>query len=865
MRRTKKIRLLALALAMIMLAPSTAYAAPGRWNSNSWNNNSWNNKSWGNNWNKQDDSSDKTTTTTETELEVVESAETVENPEMLRATTYELTTTETTTTSSTWGLRNTVETVSAEDTIKYFPVTMYNYVANTINAATRAAEDGDELYEGLYFNNGSPGHVEEMVISTSQFVEGQYYIQNMRAKDYGVGSWLKAENGKVVSVNKEDNPTLWTLEVNDDNGTFSLKAEINGSKVYLDLEGTNNGAGDKLVTEKAELEIMEYSHTDAGVQIGKNVDGSYIYLCQFGGNTVTDFGSYHAANDTGNGMQFFKVDENGETAVKLIEKKEIVSGYQEWNHWNKASDDNANGDLMYTGLVAKEMVDDELVFNVPEGGIFNNDDSVKNIYEYVGLPFILDEKTGHYVFDSDAHGVYFEDGKPASGTAEKTNDLIFAKGNPQPFTGSSGDGAINAWYPYNTYTTNEDGNKIYDQAIDYHFGMRADIPFSMTANGRIKGTDDDSKAITFSFSGDDDVWVFIDGKLVIDLGGIHNRLDATIDFAANTITYSEHNTQDPNGDTGSFNDADFSTTQILFTEGNTQGVIAMSRDAFAAKGDHEMQVFYLERGGNTSNCKIEFNLPMNDAVLVTKDATQAWNESAVTEEYDGVEKLTATEQTIINNIDFGFTLYKKDENGFTAVANTNYYLLGRAAGNNQIESTDANGHFYLKNGQSAKFITDIPAEGATYYVIEDTVPKGFITPDFNVDVKAANGFGYFDSIKETAANGKVDAVPELEIPVDAKENRSYAVTAYGSVEANDSVEFICSNFLDAELPNPTALASEDVIVVDYGLPVQIDPLANDMFRGDNVEILYVGGENVTLTENVTAGQLTTARLPVTKM
>ena len=555
----------------------------------------------------------------------------------------------------------------------------------------------------------------------------------------------------------------------------------------------------------------------------------------------------------------------------------ITRAYADWNHWNKGSGDNTDGDLIWTGLVQDTLVDDQIVFNVPEGGIFNNDPSVKTIYEYVGLPFVLNTETGVYSFNSDVNGVYFADSNgvgsaPQSGTAEEPYNLYFSEGVTQLMDKPVGDGSLNAWFPFNGLHSSEERKwngptnqyerfGVYDPGIDYHFGMRADLPFSMTPNGRVKSTDDKSAPITFTFSGDDDVWVFIDGHLVIDLGGIHNRLDVTIDFAANTITYSEKNAQDGDNATGSFNNPDFAMTQQLFTANGVEGIIPMSREAFALDTEHEMQVFYLERGEGTSNCHIEFNLPMTDTVLVTKDATKSW--SRIEEEANpdvedaGVSQLTAAEQAIVNNIDFGFTLYKKAAGKveFTPVANTNFYLIGRGVEGVVINQTDAKGHFYLKNGQSAKFITDIPMEGVTYYVVEDKVPDGFVAPDFNFAGAATYDYTYTDgNVTGNVPAADASLIPEQIIPMPENgvwaANKSYEVTVKGSIESNDSIEFICSNFLDEELPNPTALAYEDIIVIDYGLPVNIDPLANDVFRGDDIEIIAFGGANMKLGEIV---------------
>lgn len=877
MRKGKKSLVIILAIVMaftsvpVSAAPmngsSYTVAAKGGWFGNWWKdlfNWNWNTPSYGNDDSSEDTNDDVIVDTetedseeqeTEQELVVVEDASTVENGDMLRATTYNLRTVDAGTEDAAYGIMTADETTGEEtatdttSTVKYFPVTMYNYKTDELNAATDALDDDLTLREGIYFTGGSPASNKTTETDMSAFIEGQYYIQNIRAsenRDDGQ-SWLQAHaDNKIYAVTKE-NATLWTLTIEND--AYYLSTEIDETVYYM-VVGTN-GDNDGYSTTKTPVNLTAYSGNAEGVQISNND----YYLCQWGSATAQDFGGYNVNNDGGNGMRFYRVEGDTEVLATItVGEAVITSGYEEWNRWDKASGSNANGDLFYTGLAQNALVDDQIKFNVNEGGMFDNNTTVKDIYEYVGLPFVL-KADGIYSFDSDANGVYFADtdndgnADPKSGTANAPYNLYFDEGKTQPLNISVGDGSTNAFFPYNIYTTAEDGTKTYNQDIDYHFGMRADLPFSMTANGRIKSTDDSSDPIKFTFSGDDDVWVYIDGSLVIDLGGIHNRLDVTIDFAANTVTYSEENAADTNTATGSYNDANFATTQKLFTDTDGTGLINQTRDAFAAEEDHEMQVFYLERGEGTSNCRIEFNLPMHDTVLVTKDATKSWSETNKDDADEGVDLLTDAEQAIVNNIDFGFTLYKKDESTatFVPVANTNFYLIGRGVESTVINSTDANGHFYLRNGQSAKFITDIPSTGATYYVVEDTVPEGFVTPDFNYDGEATSGYDY------NAATGTKhvtlgNEIPEQIIATNAEENKSYEVTVYGSIEANDSVEFICSNYLNAELPNPTAITMEDIIVIDYGLPVQIDPLANDIFRGENIEIVYVGGADVTLTE-----------------
>ena len=381
--------------------------------------------------------------------------------------------------------------------------------------------------------------------------------------------------------------------------------------------------------------------------------------------------------------------------------------------------------------------------------------------------------------------------------------------------------------------------------MDYHFGMRTTIPFTMTNNGRIKPNNDESAPITFSFSGDDDVWVFIDGQLVIDLGGIHNRLDAEIDFANNTITYSVSNKALANlgdaaeklfqkddgwtSETGTLTNSNnvsgtytVKYTHKLFNDDSGSGIINQTRETFAATDSHELTIFYLERGAGSSNCKIQFNLPMKDVVSVTKRATQSISSNGT------LSPLTAKEQATVDNIDFGFTLTK---NG-TPVANTNYNLLNANGQVISTPSTDANGHFTLRNGQTAKFIGEIAANGAEYQVVEDAVEGfGFKLPTYTYSGTAAGGY----TVSSTSYS-KGSAIPATKGNLN-----SAAVTAKGSTEAEDSLQFICENYFDANLPNPSSRPVDDQIVIDYGLPVVIDALANDVYRGDTIELTDVTG------------------------
>lgn len=670
--------------------------------------------------------SEDTGSTSSGTMTLLEDESTVTEGTELRASTYNLT-------------NDNVSLLADTTTLKYFPVTLYNYDKTTINNATHQVEVDNGLgntWNGIYFNDGNPG----------------------------AESYTYSAGGQVSYTS-----TTVSYSGNNNYNTY-----INNG-YYVDVNGT------------------KYLVTGLSCKRSGSWWNGYTYFW-----TITYDGGTATSSDS---------------SITLYKDSTDSLSYAAWNFWNKGTSNNNYGQYTYSGLVESTLTaNKDITFTKPDGGIFNSDATVKTIYTGVEMPFAYEN--GTYTFDASKNGAYFyADSTQGSTAAQSNGRLYFNEGKPQSNGGNYGDGSTTVWMPFNsTQSISGESN------CDYHFGMRTTIPFTMTANGKMNPNDDKSDAITFAFSGDDDVWVFIDGQLVIDLGGIHNRLDATINFAENTWSISESNTS--NVAVADYNSAAISGH--LFNDGGTTGTLNQTRETFAATDSHELTIFYLERGAGSSNCKIQFNLPMKDVVSVTKRATQSISSNGT------LSPLTAKEQATVDNIDFGFTLTK---NG-TPVANTNYNLLNANGQVISTPSTDANGHFTLRNGQTAKFIGEIAANGAEYQVVEDAVEGfGFKLPTYTYSGTAAGGY----TVSSTSySEGSA-------IPATKGNLNSAAVTAKGSTEAEDSLQFICENYFDANLPNPSSRPVDDQIVIDYGLPVVIDALANDVYRGDTIELTDVTG------------------------
>lgn len=209
----------------------------------------------------------------------------------------------------------------------------------------------------------------------------------------------------------------------------------------------------------------------------------------------------------------------------------------------------------------------------------------------------------------------------------------------------------------------------------YSFGMNLGADFYMPEGGQVNGQD-----MVFDFSGDDDVWVFIDGVLVLDLGGIHQALGGKINFHTGDITYDKKQSHGSSP-----------ATKITKAFENAR----RTWDPTPYK-THHLSFFYLERGDGGSNCKIRFNLPVKPSKAID------------------IEKETLG--TIDANKQFQFQLFvdgsKDPYQGKYSVYN---------AYTNQVQfdaQTDNNGVITLTKGQFARVQSDTFTDDTTYTVRE---------------------------------------------------------------------------------------------------------------------------------------------------
>lgn len=140
------------------------------------------------------------------------------------------------------------------------------------------------------------------------------------------------------------------------------------------------------------------------------------------------------------------------------------------------------------------------------------------------------------------------------------------------------------------------GNLSTNTSINHYFGLHMSTRFIQENGGRVSSAVD-ADPVTYEFSGDDDVWIFIDGKLVVDLGGIHDRASVKIDFATGDVYVN-----DKNGNRQGDPDED---GYQHYTLGNK---LELTGHTLPDNTYHTLDLFYLERGNVDSNLKLRYNL-----------------------------------------------------------------------------------------------------------------------------------------------------------------------------------------------------------------------------------------------------------------
>lgn len=400
------------------------------------------------------------------------------------------------------------------------------------------------------------------------------------------------------------------------------------------------------------------------------------------------------------------------------------------------------------GIVGKNLDDGNLITSYtnengdPVKVPFFNEDAYPNqskymrFYNNLQFPFTKttnDKGVYTYSFDSAKNTVYYD----------YDNKKIVRKDDLKIHDASK-DNSI-GYFPFNS----TDPDQSAKDNLNYGFGTQFTIPFTVTETGK----NVDGSEMEFNFTGDDDVWVYIDGALVLDMGGAHNKAEGKINFAkqeatirtgtsnaklGNSLTVGGRTPAEPNGNT---------TVKFENIMVKKSGSEPVTLDKYMKKSGtvHELKMYYMERGMWNSNMSISYSfVPLPSGLTLSKTLDTTDVNAGLKNAVQGLDnfdfkiqkKNLKTDEANYSDVEnLGYTLYDYDDRTFpgqeakdsTATFSSSYFA------SDFINTKD-------KNNSSAFY-------AGTGFQITESIPQG---TKLQYDTSKTR-WGVYDSITSRAA------------------------------------------------------------------------------------------------------------------
>lgn len=411
----------------------------------------------------------------------------------------------------------------------------------------------------------------------------------------------------------------------------------------------------------------------------------------------------------------------------------------------------------------------------------------------------------------------------------------------------------------------------YDEPTDFYFGMEMKMNFMQPKGGRTGK--DGNHPMVFYFTGDDDVWVYVDEKLFLDLSGIHRHVGGEIDFEKGVVRYYSLSKT-----TGDVSGTPYETVE--FKDLVEDASLLNENGTFKDYSSHSFNFYYMERGAGSGVCRMNFNFPLlkQNSISVQKELT-----------VDEKDKLD-----LLGNPDFSFQVLKADGNsnktGELFVKDGVTYDIYNEK-NEKVGSgtTDANGVFTIKAGQRAEF-AGIPENAGKYYVRElldedvfaqyrtITVDGTSQTQNYDVTVGSDTFKGVDSPIKDMSDGSTVfnfnnqvrfKKLGSLEISkvlqaysgTDTNKEFEFEVTLDGALIPVETVYIVVGENGEKE---EKTVATEGIITVPAGKTAKISNIiAGSQFTvketsdsANGYTVSYEGSEGVTTSGDSASGMIT---------
>lgn len=258
------------------------------------------------------------------------------------------------------------------------------------------------------------------------------------------------------------------------------------------------------------------------------------------------------------------------------------------------------------------------------------------------------------------------------------------------------------FFPFNTPTQGgklDAPNSYTENGLNYGFGAKIEIQFKLTEDGTATTAERMQIPLEFNFKGDDDVWVYIDNQLALDMGGGHSQTEGNINFATGIATVK--NVVHGKITSNSLSQPVVTKTKELKLP-NDYYIDCDSSKGYDTDKIHTLTLFYMERGMIESNLYMDFNfIPSENELIVEKEV-----------DTEGVNEVLASKTSeIAKDIQFKFTVFENDN----AKTETEYVY----SKDNSKQNTDReSGAFFLKDEETATFLNKF-AEESKVHVTEE--------------------------------------------------------------------------------------------------------------------------------------------------
>lgn len=402
-----------------------------------------------------------------------------------------------------------------------------------------------------------------------------------------------------------------------------------------------------------------------------------------------------------------------------------ATGLSEANTWTES-------EMVYQGIVnpvltgGYPVLTNEEIFGQSDGSVIGGGESLKYLFDPTYTGASAEYRSAYRnvsgLLQVDTNGYYYYDSKKNYAEFDSDSNRFILYDDwavtYTPHAGETSNVTNNGqFFPFDAFDTVTHTTNAGIDSLNHFFGMTLTARFIQQYDGHTdarKNTD-----MIFDFSGDDDVWIFIDDVLVADLGGIHDIASVDINFATGAVTINEKSEKEECKKVSTIKRAFIDAGKA--TADDTEG---WNGDTFANDTYHTLKFFYLERGSYASNLYLKYNLnvyPPTSIYKVNQYGETVKGATFAVYAADGNYNILSDKGGDVVNLD-AYT-YGYDDGG-NIIIDGSKEVLAKAL---YKGTTDQNGEMIFVDEDNVPYtLTDLENMFGDHFVLKEIeVPQGY--------------------------------------------------------------------------------------------------------------------------------------------